>query len=231
MHSHPAMRWCRRSASSPEPMQASGTRQCWRWPIAGHTSSWRAGPCSAALPPHRCTRRRDLRHRILLLSPTLMTAHTIASPNAVHAAHRRWRLRSSHCRAARPVAWRSPSWTSTASPACGGAQLLIVPRQWGTIGIALDNSTSSKLVNWCKLQYKQEYALSEKTQYDGPTRMCTPVQTSLPRFVARFAARRLALSLLVCNAGVMGGPRRTTVDGLEMQFQVGSGAEKQWWQG
>jgi len=40
------------------------------------------------------------------------------------------------------------------------------------------------------------------------------------RFVARFAARRLALSLLVCNAGIMGGPRRTTTDGLEMQFQV-----------
>lgn len=51
------------------------------------------------------------------------------------------------------------------------------------------------------------------------------------RFVARFAARRLALSLLVCNAGVMGGPRRTTIDGLEMQFQVGSDADFPRWQG
>ena len=41
------------------------------------------------------------------------------------------------------------------------------------------------------------------------------------RFVARFAARRLALGLLVCNAGIMGGPRCTTIDGLEMQFQAG----------
>ena len=43
---------------------------------------------------------------------------------------------------------------------------------------------------------------------------------SARRFITEFAARRLALSLLVCNAGIMGGPRRVTGDGLEMQFQV-----------
>ena len=54
------------------------------------------------------------------------------------------------------------------------------------------------------------------------SRQARPAETgSVARFIARLAARRLALSLLVCNAGIMGGPRQTTVDGLEMQFQVG----------
>ena len=43
---------------------------------------------------------------------------------------------------------------------------------------------------------------------------------SVRRFVHRFEARRARLRLLLCNAAVMGGPRRVTEDGLEMQFQV-----------
>ena len=43
---------------------------------------------------------------------------------------------------------------------------------------------------------------------------------SVHNFAEQLEARRFHVRLLVCNAAIMGGPRRTTVDGLEMQFQV-----------
>ncbi|GFR49342.1 hypothetical protein Agub_g11303, partial [Astrephomene gubernaculifera] len=45
--------------------------------------------------------------------------------------------------------------------------------------------------------------------------------SSVRHFVKEWGARGLPLHLLVCNAGIMGPPRRLeTADGLEMQFQV-----------
>lgn len=44
---------------------------------------------------------------------------------------------------------------------------------------------------------------------------------SVRSFCSRFSRRSLPLHLLVCNAGIMAPPQRqTTVDGLELQFQV-----------
>jgi NAD(P)-dependent dehydrogenase (short-subunit alcohol dehydrogenase family) len=46
--------------------------------------------------------------------------------------------------------------------------------------------------------------------------------SSVRKFAEDWRRRGLPLHLLVCNAGVMGPPRRLeTADGIEMQFQVG----------
>lgn len=46
---------------------------------------------------------------------------------------------------------------------------------------------------------------------------------SVNRFCSSLTKKNLPVSLLVCNAGIMRPPKRLeTVDGMEMQFQVGN---------
>jgi NAD(P)-dependent dehydrogenase (short-subunit alcohol dehydrogenase family) len=44
--------------------------------------------------------------------------------------------------------------------------------------------------------------------------------SSIRRFASEFCQHHAALDILINNAGISGGPRRTTVDGLEAHFQV-----------